>query len=140
MNSMERLLTERDCLSTVLAFFAGLDAHTDADVVAQLSADCVWERNGEHLAGHAAVMSALANRPADRTTCHAVSNVRFEVLDDTHVIARFFLIVFEGVAATATHEAAFRLAAIRDCTDTLSLRGQRWLIDTKRSRLATSHP
>jgi SnoaL-like domain len=134
VNALERLLIERDCEATVLAFFAALDAHADPEVAEQLAENGIWERAGKRLEGRAAVLSALAKRPIERVTCHLVSNLCFDLGDESHAVARFYLLAYEGYAASSADEPGLRLVGIRACTDNLSRHGERWLINLKCSR------
>lgn len=130
-----RHLIEQECLRTVLDFFAALDARADAEVIATFSPNGIWERNGERLQGREAIAASLMTRDPRRTTCHVVSNVRFELHDGVHACANFYLLAYEGFGATTEDETRLRLAAIRSCTDSFSHQEDRWLIDLKRSRL-----
>ena len=134
MNALERLLIERDCEATVLAFFAALDAHADHEVAEQLAENGIWERAGKRLDGRVAVLSALAKRRVERVTCHLISNLRVDLVDESHAVARFYLLAYQGYAASSAEEPGLRLVGIRACTDNLSRYGERWLIDLKCSR------
>jgi hypothetical protein len=130
MTPIEQIAIKHACERTVLDFFSALDSRDDESVVGYMAADGIWERAGARLEGRDSVMEALAVRPKQRVTCHAVNNMRIEVRDNDHAVVRFYLIAYEGHEG----ETSFRIAAIRECSDTLTRIEDRWLIALKQSR------
>lgn len=55
-------------------FYALLDDFRYADLVALTCEDVRWQRQGELLAGHAAVMRALERRSTELLTTHVITN------------------------------------------------------------------
>lgn len=116
----------------VMRFFRGLDTRDHAAVAALMAPDGVWVRQGTRLNGPAAVMAALEQRPANRVTCHLISNLWAEQFDEQRARLNFYLTAYEGVmengALTGT-----RMAGVRYCTDELVYLEGGWRIKEKSS-------
>ena len=126
---------QQACSNITLSFFYFLDNRRYADVAALMAPDGVWVRQGAELKGGDAIMSALEARPATRTTCHIVSNIRVEVSKQPgkrHARVLFYLTAYDNDASS--EEPGLRLIAIRDCCDELIETGQGWRIQRKSSR------
>ncbi len=122
-----------DCAETTLRFFRLLDASDNTGCVAQFDAEGVWVRGPNALTGAAAITRALTARPAERRTCHLVTNIEvsFEAADEARV--DFCLTAYEGTAGASAGAVPGRLAGIRRCVDRLVRRDGRWLIQHKSS-------
>lgn len=122
------------CARVTLSFFHALDTRRYEDVAAFMAPDGIWLRQGAELEGPAAVLAALQARPASRTTCHVVTNLRVEA-EAGHAPQRarvhFYLTAYDD-ADPSGH--GMRLVAIRDCCDELVRTEQGWRVWRKSSR------
>ena len=122
-----------DCEAVVLAFFHALDQRRHEDVAALMAEDGVWMRQGKALRGPQEVLQALHARPAGRTTCHVITNLRLLYASGGRAELGYYLTAYESVAQDGTAGAP-RLVAIRDCRDTLVQTPQGWRLADKQSR------
>ncbi|MBO1110393.1 nuclear transport factor 2 family protein [Bordetella petrii] len=121
------------CEAVVLAFFHALDTRRHEAVAALMAADGVWQRQGKALRGPQAVLQALDARPAGRTTCHVITNVRLLEAAADRASLGYFLTAYESVAQDGAPGAP-RLVAIRDCRDALVRTPDGWRLADKQSR------
>jgi len=68
-----------ECSQVILRFFRALDESNVEALLSVVAKDGVWVRQGTELAGHAAIRDAFAQRPANRTTLHLVTNLVVDV-------------------------------------------------------------
>jgi len=122
-----------DCLAVVQGFFDALDMHAHDRALAFFAADGVWERQGNTLAGHAAINAALAQRSAQRRTFHAVCNPVVSLESSDQAIVRFYLMAYE---ARLDQDGSQPLTpiGIRRCEDRLTHDGHAWRITRKTSQ------
>jgi hypothetical protein len=126
------------CARATLSFFHALDTRRYEDVAALMAPDGVWLRQGAELAGPAAVLAALQARPAARTTCHVVTNLRVEPAqaeaagEPLRASVYFYLSAYDNGGSGDAQ--GMRLVAIRDCCDELVKTPQGWRISRKSSR------
>jgi len=121
------------CEAVVLAFFHALDTRRHEAAAALMAADGVWQRQGKTLQGPQAVLQALEARPAGRTTCHVITNVRLLESAAGRASLGYSLTAYESVAQDGVPGAP-RLVAIRDCRDTLVHTPEGWRLADKQSR------
>jgi len=126
------------CARVTLSFFHALDTRRYEDVAALMAEAGIWQRQGAELVGPAAVLEALQARPAKRTTCHVVTNLRVE-LEEPQTSGQpprarvyFYLTAYDN--GSNGDGAGMRLVAIRDCCDELVKTQQGWRIARKSSR------
>ena len=85
---------EWDCVDVLVRFINALDA-CDYETMAELMApDGVWIRPGGDLEGPEAVRQAGLRRPAGLVTCHVISNVAVNVIDEDHAEGLTYLTVY----------------------------------------------
>ncbi|MBV7486704.1 nuclear transport factor 2 family protein [Bordetella sp. BOR01] len=122
-------------LACVLKFFYALDVRDHEAAAAMMAPDGIWHRQGVALKGQAAILEALARRPANRRTCHIITNFRILQAGLKHAEAAFYLTAYEGTLAAEAGNGSegLRLLAIRDCRDSLTLTPGGWRIAEKRS-------
>lgn len=121
-------------LECVLRFFYALDVRDHEGAAAMMAPDGIWHRQGVALKGRAAVLDALAKRPANRRTCHIITNFRVLASGAQHAEVAFYLTAYEGQLAAEAGNEGLRLLAIRDCRDSLTLTPDGWRIAEKCSR------
>jgi hypothetical protein len=96
---------ERSCTRLVLASIRAFD-DCDFQAYAELfAADGIFIRANqpqEPLSGRAAILSALASRPAGRITRHLCTNIEIEVIDAHRARGRCYLLLY--AAGTAAQE------------------------------------
>ncbi|GAB2911859.1 nuclear transport factor 2 family protein [Paralcaligenes ginsengisoli] len=127
--------TEWACAQVTLAFFYALDMRRYGEVAALMAPDGIWLRQGAELRGPEGVLAALDARPASRTTCHIISNLRVELNNEAKPPSArvcFYLTAYDNDAVQGSP--ALRLVAIRDCCDELIKTEAGWRISEKRSR------
>ncbi|RDK08115.1 nuclear transport factor 2 family protein [Cupriavidus lacunae] len=117
------------CVATVIDFFYFLDMRQHADAAALMAEQGTWTRGEELLRGPGEVLSALEQRPLNRTTCHVVTNLRVAHLSECSATIRFYMSAYVGVAG----EEEMRLVSLRRCTDELVLADGAWKIGKKTS-------
>ncbi len=131
--------TKRDieaaCVAATLRFFRGLDTRENDVVVSTMAPDGVWDRQGKLLEGRAAILAALEQRPANRATCHIITNISTEIVGPDRAFVRFYLTAYEG-AVSGSEVPVARLAGIRYGTDELVRLPEGWRIKEKRSQAA----
>ena len=118
----------------LIRFFGHLDAG-NYDALAMLTAeDVIWTRLNKPLAGHAAILAALAQRNPARRTCHVLTNFIVDLMPGGLRLSALMLafhgeapqaggpVPFEGIAAIRRMEAELRAAEegflIRRLSDT----------------------
>jgi hypothetical protein len=95
------------CTRLVADFAFFVDQRDAEAVTALFTSDGIFERRGTALTGRAAILAAQRARPPEFVTRHACTNIRIDVIDDTHargtcmfVLYRMPAIRDEGTAAT----------------------------------------
>ncbi|MDQ8729158.1 nuclear transport factor 2 family protein [Bradyrhizobium sp. LHD-71] len=75
------------CTDVANRFFRCLDRRQYDEIAALFASDGAWIRQGVEFRGGAAIVAALAQRPADLATRHLMSNVWVDILtqDTAHV-------------------------------------------------------
>lgn len=63
------------CISTVIRFFGALDNNAYEDMMAMMSTDAQWHRQGEILRPGQAMLDALNRRSPTRTVIHVLTNL-----------------------------------------------------------------
>lgn len=122
---------ERSAVALVMDFFAALDRRSHAEVAAWIAPEGTWHRQGRALTGPEAVRAALDARPAGRSTCHVITNVRMRRRDGQRVHLTYYLTAYEAIEVEAP---APRLAAILECEDVIEHLAQGVRIVEKTSR------
>ncbi len=134
MTDLEKLMNHQQCADVTMRFFLALDTRDPQAGAECFTGDGQWDRQGNVLAGRAAIRAALEQRPADRATAHVISNLLVDFVDDDHAQVRFHLTAFEGSVPSDGQPPAPRLAGIRQATDSLTRTRDGWRIADKRSR------
>ena len=116
----------------VMQFFRGLDTRDHASVAALMAPDGVWVRQGTPLVGPEGVMAALEQRPLNRVTCHLITNLWAEHLDEQRARLNFYLTAYEGTLENGTITGS-RMLGVRFCTDELVYLDNAWRIKNKSS-------
>lgn len=85
---------ERTCIGLLTRFYFALDAR-DYDAAIQFFApDGTWIRFGEHLAGHAALLTKMHQRPTHVAVRHVLSNLHVTALDADRAHTRGYATVY----------------------------------------------
>jgi len=71
---------EWDCAQVLTRFFNYFDQWRYQDMADLFAADGVWHRQGQALAGRAAILAALAERSTTQRVRHVVTNLQIDVL------------------------------------------------------------
>lgn len=74
---------EWDCTQLVYSFYGALDEQRYEDLANLFVDGGVWNRLGKDLVGRDAILAAMKSRK-DWLTAHLVTNVRVNVVDETH--------------------------------------------------------
>lgn len=140
--------TKAACEAVVLTFFHALDTRRHDAAAALMAPEGVWMRQGKRLCGPQEVLAALNARAPERSTCHVITNLRLEAVeqasdpaDDTErrpngkpsrATVGYFLTAYDSVP----HEqgGAPRLVSIRECRDVLVATQDGWRLADKSSR------
>lgn len=72
---------EWDCAQVLTRFFNYFDQWRYEDMADLFAAGGVWHRQGQALAGRAAILAALAQRPTTQRVRHVVTNLQIDVID-----------------------------------------------------------
>ena len=72
---------EWDCAQVLTRFFNDFDQWRYADMADLFAEDGVWLRQGQALAGRAAILAALAQRSTTQRVRHVVTNLQIDVID-----------------------------------------------------------
>lgn len=81
MQREEERAIEWDCAQVLTRFFNDFDQWRYADMADLFAIDGVWHRQGQALAGRAAILAALAERSTTQRVRHVVTNLQIDVLD-----------------------------------------------------------
>lgn len=122
-----------DCLAVVHGFFDALDMHAHDRALALFAADGVWERQGNTLAGRAAIGAALEQRSPQRRTFHAVCNPVVSLESPNQATVRFYLMAYE-TQLDQDRSQPLAPIGIRRCEDRLTHDGHTWRIAHKASQ------
>jgi hypothetical protein len=72
---------EWDCAQVLTRFFNYFDQWRYQDMADLFAEDGVWHRQGQALAGRAAILAALAQRSTTQRVRHVVTNLQIDVVD-----------------------------------------------------------
>lgn len=158
--SMQSMQIKAACEAVVLTFFHALDTRRHDAAAALMAPEGVWMRQGKRLCGPQEVLAALDARAPERSTCHVITNLRLEAIeqaddpanepmneainestndpasDSTSKPARatvgYFLTAYDSVPQE--QGGAPRLVSIRECRDVLVATPEGWRLADKSSR------
>lgn len=120
--------------AVVYRFFAGLDTRDHASSAALMAKNGIWNRQGNELAGPAAVLAALEKRDPKRQTAHIVTNLWVEDATATSARVGFYMSAFEALTGDDGQPGAPQFLGVRACIDELIKEGDDWRIQMKTSR------
>src|SRR5271165_7699492 len=86
--------TEWDCAQVLTRFFNYFDQWRFADMADLFAEDGVWHRQGQALAGHAAILAALAQRSATQRVRHVVTNLQIDVIDADTAVSLLYVTAY----------------------------------------------
>lgn len=115
------------CQDVIVRAFRALDARKYDILAAFFADDGVWYRMDQELVGPAAVLAAMAGRPADLTTQHLVSNLVIDQ-DGEEVVANYSISAYAQTA-----DKPFHLHAVFHATDHLGRDGDKWLFLSRKT-------
>ena len=138
--AMQTIEIKAACEAVVLTFFHALDTRRHDAAAVLMAPDGVWMRQGKRLCGPQEVLAALNARAAERSTCHVITNLRLEAVEQSsdaeHTPARatvgYFLTAYDSVPQE--QGGAPRLVSIRECRDVLVATPDGWRLADKSSR------
>jgi hypothetical protein len=122
------------CIAISLAFFRYLDTREHAAAAALFADDAEWRRPGGTLRGGAAILASLAERPADRSTAHLVSNIWAEEPVAGRVWVHFYLTLRERITAAGEPPVVRVNPGVLSGTDTYIQTAAGWRILTKETQ------
>lgn len=134
MDPLHALHAAEQAKAVVFRFFAALDQRDHVEASRLIGPDGKWHRQGVWLAGQDAVLEALEARPAERTTCHVVSNIEVMTVSPDSVDLRYYVSAYEVIRDEAGVPGPIRLVAILQSNDSVKWYGDRWFISSKTSR------
>lgn len=79
--SMQSMQIKAACEAVVLTFFHALDTRRHDAAAALMAPEGVWMRQGKRLCGPQEVLAALDARAPERSTCHVITNLRLEAIE-----------------------------------------------------------
>lgn len=120
--------------AVVYRFFAGLDTRDHAASAALMAENGIWNRQGNELAGSAAVLAALEKRDPKRQTAHIVTNLWIEDATANTARVRFYMSAYEIQTGNDGQTGAPQFLGVRACIDELVKEGDQWRILMKTSR------
>lgn len=94
METLDRIAIEADCEKLMNQFAWHTDTLAYDDAMALFVPDCTFSRADEVFTGLDGLSRALERRPKDRRTCHIVSGVVVDVLDETTAEGKAHSLVF----------------------------------------------
>jgi hypothetical protein len=121
---------EAACVKVTLRFFRCLDLREHETAAGLFAPDGIWNRLGTALAGRAAILAALNERPAERSTAHLLSNVWAETLDPDHARVHYYLTLRESIAKP-NEPATHRTGGVLYGTDHYVQLADGWRIQSK---------
>jgi uncharacterized protein (TIGR02246 family) len=119
------------CTDVTNRFFRCLDRRQYEELADLFTPDGAWVRQGTELRGRAAIVAALAERPAALATRHLVSNVWVDVVTPETAHAHYDVSVYTQSGASPP-----RHAQILSGIDRLVRVGDAWRIDRKEAQPA----
>jgi len=121
------------CMDVVHRFYCSLDAGDYDTLVAQMSPDGVWERQGKTLEGRNAVRDALRQRGDGVTTTHLVQNLVVDRQDARTATASMYVVVLrhEGAGPHGEPPVTPPIRTIQRVRDVFVLTDQGWRISHK---------
>lgn len=138
--AMQTIEIKAACEAVVLTFFHALDTRRHDAAAALMAPEGVWMRQGKRLCGPQEVLAALNARAAERSTCHVITNLRLEAVEQasdaehnpTRATVGYFLTAYDSVPQE--QGGAPRLVSIRECRDVLVATPDGWRLADKSSR------
>ncbi|AUA57860.1 Uncharacterised protein [Achromobacter spanius] len=138
--AMQAIEIKAACEAVVLTFFHALDTRRHDAAAVLMAPEGVWMRQGKRLCGPQEVLAALNARAPERSTCHVITNLRLEAVeqasDPERTPARatvgYFLTAYDSVPQE--QGGAPRLVSIRECRDVLVATPDGWRLADKSSR------
>jgi SnoaL-like domain len=85
---------EWDCAQVLTRFFNDFDQWRYADMADLFAPDGVWHRQGQALAGRAAILAALAERSTTQRVRHVVTNLQIDVIDADTAAALLYVTAY----------------------------------------------
>lgn len=132
---------EHDCERLVLRSIRAFDERDWSGYAQLFTPDGVFIRASEPdapLAGHAAIVAALAARPAARLTRHLCTNIEIDAHDKTHAVGRCYLLLFaadSSVRADRGGLAADSTQRVGEYRDIFAHTSEGWRIARRTGRL-----
>jgi len=146
--AMQAIEIKAACEAVVLTFFHALDTRRHDAAAALMAPEGVWMRQGKRLCGPQEVLAALNARAAERSTCHVITNLRLEAVEQggnkaddpssapasppARSTVGYFLTAYDSVPQE--QGGAPRLVSIRECRDVLVATPDGWRLADKSSR------
>jgi len=146
--AMQTIQIKAACEAVVLTFFHALDTRRHDAAAALMAPEGVWMRQGKRLCGPQEVLAALDARAPERSTCHVITNLRLEAVEQggnkaddpssapasppTRATVGYFLTAYDSVPQE--QGGAPRLVSIRECRDVLVATPDGWRLADKSSR------
>jgi hypothetical protein len=124
---------EAACARLLLKFFRDLDHFNYDECIAAFTEDGAWERRGEMLRGHSAILEAMQARPRDLIICHQLSNIEVQLTGPDTATMWYVLIGYEAPAPQPGARPIGRLGGIRRGEDRLVRTPQGWRFTEKSS-------
>lgn len=85
---------ERSCAKLIVALAQYTDAGDYEAALGLFDDDAVMDRDGERFVGITSLRAAYAARPANRITCHVLSNIAVEALGTHAAVSRCLVTVY----------------------------------------------
>lgn len=125
-----------ECMDVIHRFYRALDACDYEALVAQMTPDGVWERQGKVLRGRAAVREALSKRSAGVVTAHLVQDLVVDRKDAYSAEASMYVAVLrhESDEAPALPVPTPPIRVVQLVRDSLVLTDEGWRIAHKSAK------
>ncbi len=117
------------CLQLASRFYLSLDSSDTPGLLACVTENTVWHRQGQALQGREAISQALAARNAARITCHQISNFDLQAETDSEAVANYYVTVYDNQGP----QGALQLKTIMRSQDRFQRMDGQWTLLSKRS-------
>ncbi len=129
------------CLDVVKRFYLYLDQSRYTDLVALMSAEAEWLRQGNVLSGHAVIVHALEKRSKTRAIVHLLSNMWVEIASPSQATVHGYQVAYSYdngsvLSGPAPLHAPGSIAAVR--VDVVKEQDIWWISHVASTRLFTA--
>jgi hypothetical protein len=123
---------DRACASVIYRSYRALDKKEYGKLAQCFHEDAVWFRQGAKLVGHAQILEALHQRPAQRISAHFVSNLEVKGVSADKAEASYLMIAYLRDDQGLNPGAAILPSSVSRYRDHFECKDDRWSIVFRR--------